>query len=231
MLSHIFASIDPVLSVSVIARYCPTPVFLSRTESDETAKKVLISALSNFAASATKKSFMLPSIRARSNPSHTFKREWSRGRRNLPCQRQQAAQAPADQPASCNYFEGAGVGLAVAPEPESAGAATGGRFDGGGAAAGSPLSRTLFGGIGVMSGLGAGGGGGASWIRSFGAPFTFFGFFLVAVSPFSPSGALCACSTTFSSAVGPAGVAMTFSFAFTAFALALVWASVGARSL
>src|ERR1039458_3847871 len=85
MLSHIFASIDPVLSVSVIARYCPTPVFLSRTESDETAKKVLISALSNFAASATKKSFMLPSIRPRCNPSHTFKRELSRVQRNLPC--------------------------------------------------------------------------------------------------------------------------------------------------
>src|ERR1039458_6911794 len=102
------------------------------------------------------------------------------------------------KPCSREVYCGAGAGLAGAVDGASvAGGVTGGRFDGGGVTTGSPLSRTLFGGIGVASGLGAGGVGGASWIRSFAAPFTLFGFFLVAVSPFSPSGALCACSTAF----------------------------------
>jgi hypothetical protein len=64
-----------------------------------------------------------------------------------------------------------------------------GELAGGGVTVGSPLSRTLLGGMGVASGLGAGGVGGASWMRSLGAPLTLFFFFLVAVSPLSPMGA------------------------------------------
>jgi hypothetical protein len=50
------------LSLSVSARYCPPPVFFSRTDSDEIAKYVVTETPSNFAASAMKKSFMLASI-------------------------------------------------------------------------------------------------------------------------------------------------------------------------
>src|ERR1019366_10646086 len=135
------------------------------------------------------------------------------------------------KPCSREVYCGAGAGLAGAADGVSvAGGVTGGRFDGGGAAAGSPLSRTLFGGIGVMSGFGAGGVGGASWIRSLGAPFTFFGFFLVAVSPRSPRGAFCTCCAAFSSAVRGGGVAAAFCLVLSVFAAVLVLASSGARS-
>ena len=53
MSSHIRASIVPVLSLSVSARYCPTPVFFSRTDIDDTAKNAVTALLSNFAASTT----------------------------------------------------------------------------------------------------------------------------------------------------------------------------------
>src|ERR1035441_2930254 len=67
------------------------------------------------------------------------------------------------KPCSREVYCGAGAGLAGAVDGASvAGGVTGGRFDGGGVTTGSPLSRTLFGGIGVASGFGAGGGGGAS---------------------------------------------------------------------
>ena len=56
--SHMRASIEPVLSLSVSARYCPAPVFFSRTDIDDTAKNDVTAAPSNFAASTTKKSFM-----------------------------------------------------------------------------------------------------------------------------------------------------------------------------
>ena len=53
MSSHIRASIVPVLSLSVSARYCPAPVFFSRTDIDDTAKNAVTALLSNFAASTT----------------------------------------------------------------------------------------------------------------------------------------------------------------------------------
>src|SRR5580692_12353849 len=66
---------------------------------------------------------------------------------------------------------------------------------------GSPLSRALFGGSGVMSGFGAGGAGGLSCRRSFGASFTLLCFFLTVGSAPSPTGALCTFCASFSSSV------------------------------
>jgi hypothetical protein len=68
-------------------------------------------------------------------------------------------------------------------------------------------------------------------MRSFGAPFTFAGFFFFPVSPFRPSGAAWIASLAFSSALAGAGVSRAFSFAFVVFTAAFSAAMVLAFAL
>ena len=95
------------------------------------------------------------------------------------------------------YFWGVGRRGGESAYPPWRSVAGGGRLVGAGVTTGSPLSRTLFGGIGVaFRAFGAGGAEPSPWMRSLGAPLTLVSLSsLVAVSPFNPTTARsCPCS-------------------------------------